>query len=41
MFAVETAPLKILDWATAYGFPFYLDALAEIEWPRSSSGRLK
>jgi pimeloyl-ACP methyl ester carboxylesterase len=32
-YAVETIPVNILDWASAYGFPVSADALAAIDLP--------
>jgi pimeloyl-ACP methyl ester carboxylesterase len=32
-YAVETTPVNILDWASAYGFPLTADMLAAIEIP--------
>ena len=32
-YAVETTPVNILDWATAYGFPITASALAKVDLP--------
>jgi pimeloyl-ACP methyl ester carboxylesterase len=32
-YAVETTPVNILDWASAYGFPLSADSLAAIDLP--------
>jgi pimeloyl-ACP methyl ester carboxylesterase len=34
-YAVETTPVNVLDWATAYGFPLSADSLAAIDLPVS------